>query len=132
VQIYSIAGYTHKTGYRRINIDGKQYQAHRLAFLYITGTLFFTNLFLLWVIEGLTPSQNNFNPSSFISVSSNEISVKLYFKNANNFDKLPTLSVDRTNGEFIEIGFFFGLKKVKIELTQADKKYGYHQNHGGA
>lgn len=38
VQIYSVAGYTHKTGYRRINIDGKQYQAHRLAFLYITGS----------------------------------------------------------------------------------------------
>lgn len=32
-----IAGWSDKNGYRRIQISGKRYAAHRLAFLYVTG-----------------------------------------------------------------------------------------------
>lgn len=31
------AGFIHAKGYRRIKIDGRLYEAHRLAFLYVTG-----------------------------------------------------------------------------------------------
>lgn len=35
----SIAGSRHNKGYRRIMVDGKVYQSHRLAFLYMTGIM---------------------------------------------------------------------------------------------
>jgi hypothetical protein len=37
VKVGDVAGAYDKKGYRVIQIDGKQYQAHRLAFLYMTG-----------------------------------------------------------------------------------------------
>ena len=37
IKIGSVAGYLHHTGYIQIRVDGKQYQAHRLAWLYIHG-----------------------------------------------------------------------------------------------
>jgi hypothetical protein len=38
VQIYNIAGAVNKIGYRCIMINFKQYLAHRLAFLWMTGS----------------------------------------------------------------------------------------------
>jgi hypothetical protein len=37
-QAGSIAGSSYKGSYWRINIDGRRYAAHRLAYLYMTGT----------------------------------------------------------------------------------------------
>jgi len=37
VKVGAVAGTIHHTGYCRIKIDGKDYLAHRLAFLYMTG-----------------------------------------------------------------------------------------------
>lgn len=39
VKVGEVAGSIDKYGYRCVGIDGKQYKAHRLAVLYMTGSL---------------------------------------------------------------------------------------------
>jgi HNH endonuclease/AP2 domain len=38
VKVGAVAGYTLPLGYRDIHVDGRSYRAHRLAFLFMTGT----------------------------------------------------------------------------------------------
>jgi hypothetical protein len=38
VSIGDVAGYINRGGYRRISVDDKEYQAHRLAWLYVHGS----------------------------------------------------------------------------------------------
>ncbi|KKP81580.1 MAG: hypothetical protein UR84_C0021G0002 [candidate division WS6 bacterium GW2011_GWD1_35_594] len=119
-----------KDGYVYISIDNKQYRAHRLAFLYVTGSLptgqvdhrdrvrhnnKWDNLRdANFVINGRNMSITNRNKSGVKGVYWN--------KNINKWH-----AQIRVIGKLIHIGFFDDLVAAKDARAKAEDRYGFNE-----
>ena len=133
VGIGSLAGCLDNYGYRVIGIDGKQYKAHRLAFLYMTGKLppneidhinhsrddnRFVNLRHATRVENLrNKSMHSNNKSGFTGV---------YWEKALNKWAVNIW----VNGKNKYLGNFTDIKEAIACRKKANIDFGFHQNHG--
>jgi len=127
-----IAGTTDTSGYIRVQVVGKQYLAHRLAWLYMTGE---------WPGEidhlnhmrddnrfhNLRSSNHADNCKNKSCYTSNNSGVNgVHFRTDRNKWQARTC----VEGKRIHIGYFDSLKAAAIAKRQVDNTYGYHNNHG--
>ena len=129
-----VAGSVHKRdGYRRIAIDGASCLANRLAWLYINGG---------WPPDGMdhingvrhdnrssnlrlaTHSVNNKNKKRYCNNTSGTTGVCWYYR----YSKWN--AIIKLNGKSKNLGYFTNKKEAIRVRKAAEKKYGYHPNHG--
>ena len=128
----SVAGCLNGNGYIHIKVDSQNYQAHRLAFLYMTGEM---------PIEVDHENHNrtdnrwwNLSPSSRAENGRNQA------MQSNNTSGVTGVCWDRSrnkwvsqiigNGKRRHLGYFDALKDAAISRKAAEIKYDYHDNHG--
>lgn len=118
-----IAGYTQKDGYIAISVNGKQYKAHRLAWLYVYGYLPNHHLDHINMIKDdnrlsnlreATRSQNHMNRSVY---SNNKLGVKGVHMVGKKYRALI-----KKDGKQICLGIFDSLSKARQTYKQASKK----------
>lgn len=122
-------------GYIRIKLLGKNHLAHRLAFLCMTGEFpphevdhisgvrndnRWTNL------RAVTGSENNKNTKIRADNTSGILGV--YWHKASSKWQ-ASIGVD---GRFIHLGLFNNIEEAADARKLANKKHGFHQNHGRA
>lgn len=128
----AIAGWQEK-GYTMIGVNGKNYPAHRLAFLYMTGAMpphdtdhisgvrqdnRFKNL------RAVTRLENQRNQKRYKTSTSGVTGVN-WHKQAGKWR-----SRVQFKGREIYLGLFESLNEAISARKAADIKYGFHQNHG--
>ena len=132
IRIGSIAGYC-GSGYRQISVDGKLYQAHRLAFLYLTGS------FPVGDIDHIDHVKDNNQWSNIRTVTKKENSKNQSISKRNksgvtgvNWNKQTSKwqSSIQVDGKFKYLGTFADKNKAIAARAAANIKYGYHSNHG--
>jgi hypothetical protein len=120
-------------GYLRIKTNNKRYYAHRLAFLWMTGSFPIkqtdhrnhNRLDNRWINLRTVSRQenqrnrslNSNNKSGFVGVS--------WHKHANKW-----VAQIRINGKLKYLGLFTDLAEAIDTRKKANIKYGYHKNHG--
>ncbi len=129
----AIAGFLNGRGYIRIGIDGKEYQAHRVAFLYITGEFpskevdhinhvktdnRFSNLRMC------TRKENSKNRKKPCCNSSGYIGVYM--------DKRCKKWASQivVNGAVVYLGLWKKIEDAAMIRYIAECRYGFHKNHG--
>jgi hypothetical protein len=126
-------GMNKSTGYWRIRVDGVQHYAHRLAWLYVTGT---------WPESDIDHINHNKVDNRFINLrkvthQENQKNKIKYKKNKSGVSGVRWIS-DRNvwkaqicnNGEMIVLGRFEDKFEAICVRKSAEKKYMYHENHG--
>lgn len=125
--------YTHNLVYTKIEIDGKGYGAHRLAFLYMTGE--FPSEHVDHIDgNGANNAWSNLRPASNTENSRNQ---SLYTNNKSGYpgvswyarDGVWRAAVGTGKGKK-HIGYFANLGDAIAAKKQAEIAYGYHENHG--
>lgn len=134
VNIGDIAGCLHKgTGYIGVTINGKNHQAHRLAWLYMTGK---------WPkhhidhddhircnnkwdnLNAATSQENNKNRSKMKNNTSGVTGVS-WFKAGKKWHAQITVGKKKKH-----LGFFTDKLEAVCARKSAEIKHGFHQNHG--
>ena len=130
----SEAGSTHQRGYVHIGIDGEEYKAHRLAFLYVTGQ---------WPKHGVDhkngdKSDNKWNNLRDVSQVDNNKNAKKRKDNVSGCTGVHWCNTHERwkvqighGAKRKYIGSFIKLGDAIKARKKADKKYGYHRRHGG-
>ena len=127
-------------GYRRkkddyiiIGFENKNYYAHRLAFLYMTGS-FPENQVDHIDHDGANNSWANLRKATNLE---NQMNRAVRVTNTSGFtgvcwDKINRKWVSQiaTNGKTIKIGRYENISDAVIAREEANKKYGFHKNHG--
>ena len=120
-------------GYIRIKVKGRSYQAHRLAWLSIHGK---------WPkeqidhinhirddnrIENLREATNQENQRNASMKKNNKSGITgvYWYKRDNKW-----LAYIMTGGKLINLGYFTDKFEAICARKSAEKKYGYHENHG--
>lgn len=122
-----------KDGYTRIHAGGKRYKSHRLAWFYMTGE---------WPdceidhINGIR-DDNRFENLRKVSGSENKRNTSIPNTNKSGVMGVcwdtnrqmwkPQIQVEGTT---INLGRFLSLFEAVCVRKSAEKKYGFHQNHG--
>lgn len=126
------AGSADAYGYGQIRIDGEIYKEHHLVWLYLTGE--WPNSQIDHINhqrrdnrpENLRPADNAENHKNRPMQRNNKTGVVGVYK-----DKLggynAYISVD---GKRIHLGRFKNIEDAAASRYEANKKYGYHENHG--
>lgn len=129
-----VAGCKNNNGYIVITIDGKLYQSHRLAYLYMTGE---------WPnnIDHINHSRNDNRWINLRSVTCGE-NQKNKSKQKNNKTGITGVCWSSRwknwraqingNGKNIAIGHFIDKFEAICARKSAENKYGFHKNHGAA
>jgi len=135
VNVGDVAGCLHKSGYIRININGKLYSAHRIAFLYMDGSMPDECVDHInhdrsdnrWLnLRRATYSENGKNQN--ISILNTSGFTGVHFNKYANKWQARIMSGDKR----ITLGSFTN-KEDAISSIQAERvKHDYHQNHGSA
>ena len=132
-KIGSIAGSIDYQGYRTIGINGQEYKAHRLAWFYITGRWPRNEIDHLdhirdnnrWLnLRSATRLENIRNRSISIKNKSGVLGVHWSLKH-NKW--IARISVSNKR---IYLGVFDDIDMAAKARKKADKKYGFHINHG--
>jgi len=133
-EIGDIIGFINNRGYMIISLRGKAYLAHRLAWLYITGDD------PKEVIDHINQikSDNRFSNLRDITFSRNLRNSSLNKRNKlgvtgvsfREGTKNPYVAKIMVDYKTIHLGRFKTLKKAKKARKKANKKYGFHKNHG--
>ena len=120
-------------GYVRIFIDYKEYRAHRLAYLYITGE------FPAGIIDHINhcKTDNRWSNLRVVSHQENCKNMSLYKTNRSGSvgiyfhsrDKIWTACV-YVNGKKKHLGCFSNKDDAIAAREQANEAYGFHHNHG--
>lgn len=135
VKAGDVAGYRATRGYRAVMIRGKGYPAHRLAFLYMTGALpehdvdhingdtadnRWANLRSVTAVEnGRNQRLPKNNTSGVLGVSWHKQCRKWVVR-------------IRVDGKKRHVGLFDDIDAAIKAREEANKKYGFHPNHGRA
>ncbi|MCK5236051.1 MAG: HNH endonuclease [Deltaproteobacteria bacterium] len=132
--IGDIAGSFHDgTGYIRIGIDGKNNQAHRLAWLYVYGDL------PLGQIDHINHIRTDNRIENLRAVSSQENSRNCVMRSANTSGFTGVYWSRQRNkwkaqimidGKCIYLGSFTTISEAITARSSANHKYGFHRNHG--
>lgn len=129
----SIAGCINGIGYFKIGVDGAVYLSHRLAFLYVNGKFpdnqvdhingeRTDNRYLN--IRLVSGSENHRNRGLQKNNKSGRIGV-LFRNKRNKWVAQVTL-----NGKCRHLGDFDNIEDASKARQEAEKKYGFHVNHG--
>jgi hypothetical protein len=119
--------------YKRIRIDQKDYLAHRLAFLYMTGS--FPKETVDHIDgDGLNNIWSNLRD---VSISENNRNLRIRSDNSSGITGVTRRSDGKkwvaqiwVNGKFKYLGFFEEIEDAAAARYTAEKKYGFHKNHG--
>lgn len=129
-----VAGWNYAGGYLGITADGKQYVAHRLAWLYVHGE---------WPdqIDHIDHNRQNnkINNLRNANFSVNSKNVGPFSTNKAGVHGVclykPTgkwKAQIGVNGKSIHLGYFDTKEAAAAARSAANKKYGFHENHGKA
>ena len=134
VKVGDIAGYINKVnGYRAIQINGKIYKAHRLAFLYMTGK------FPTDEVDHINHSRddNRFVNLRKVTRLENLRNQSMYSKNKSGFTGVCWHERDskwvaniRINGKLKHLGYFKDIDEAIEARKEANIEHGFHGNHG--
>ncbi len=135
VTAYKVAGSIKKDGYVCIMIDKKAYTAHRLAWFYMTGE---------WPKNQIdhinhVRSDNRFSNLREATNEENSRNLKLFSNNRSGFSGVSWnkrhkkwYSKITINKKEKFLGSFDKKEDAIKARIEANKKYGYHENHGKA
>jgi hypothetical protein len=121
------------TGYVRVQIDGKLYHLHRLAFLYMTGT------FPSGQVDHINGvrSDNRWLNMRDVSQTANSRNQKLQSTNTSGHTGVSWYRPSskwyahiRVNGRTKYLGYFLNIADAIAARKQADIEHGFHPNHG--
>lgn len=127
------ARFERKPYYRHIKINRQQYRAHRLAFLYMTGSfpenqvdhIDGNGLNNKWVnLRNADHVENGRNQSLSKRNKSGRIGVS-WHKTTNRW-----CAGIRVNSKRIYLGYFKNFQDAVRARSDAEEKYGFHANHG--
>ena len=133
VKAGSIAGSLTKKGYIRIAINGRRYFAHRLAFLYMTGD---------WpryraCHDNQNPADNRWKNLYDATNQDNQRNMKLPSHNTSgrigvHWDKRDSrwCAQIKIDGRSKHLGMFEDFDEAVKTRKAAEKKNGFHENHG--
>jgi len=133
VPVGSIAGSNQRNGYLGVKIGPKRYSLHRLAFLYMTGETPEEHIDHInhdrkdnrWAnLRKADPAINSKN-RSLSKTNKTGVSGVLLKKGRKHYT--VRINVD---GKEIGLGNFPTLEEAASVRLEAEKKYGYHENHG--
>jgi hypothetical protein len=133
IKVHDIAGSVRKDGYIHIRINGKDYRAHRLAYLYITGS------FPLNQVDHINHSRddNRFSNLRLVSNQENQRNRSMRVNNKSGFtgvcwDKCANKwkAQIKANGKVKYLGSFTDLAEAIDCRKKANVEYGFHTNHG--
>lgn len=129
----SIAGRVRQDGYRTIKIRGRFYQAHRLAFLYVLGTLPDGE------VDHINGNRDDNRWSNLRAVSHAENQRNSGLP-SNNTSGCRGVSMDRSSGKWRvqigggptreNVGLFNTIAEAIHARKLAEAKYGYSRQHG--
>jgi len=129
----SIAGTVQKSGYVQIEINGKGYKAHRLAWLYVTGAFPSDQIDHINHIR----SDNSFVNLRECSNIENSKNAKMPKNNTSGFVGVNfSKSVGKwhvrvgVDGVRVHVGYFDLKEDAVLARKKANVEYGYHENHG--
>jgi hypothetical protein len=126
-------GDNRRTKYIRISIDGRQYRAHRLAWLYIYGR---------WPKEEIDHIDGNGlnNKLSNLRECTRQENAKNKPLQKNNSSGISGVNWHSASQKWeaqiyvkrkkIYLGLFGCIEDAKRSRKDAEKKYGFHENHG--
>ena len=134
VKVGMIAGCVNKSsGYRTILYNRKTYQASRIIFMYMTGSFPKNNIDHIngvktdnrWVnLREVTTTENNRNKRIHKNNTSGTMGV--YFRK----NRDTWIAEICSNSKMIRLGSFKNKADAIKARKEAEKIYGYHQNHG--
>lgn len=127
------AGCTHPRGYRRIVINGRQYQEHRLAWLYVYGD------WPEYTIDHINgdkadnrianirdvPIKENCRNQSLSKNNSSGVNGVTFCKRLKKWK--ATIAAGASNEH---LGYFDTKREAAAARASANNKHKYHQNHG--
>ncbi len=125
------AGYVQPTGYKCIGLLGKRYLAHRLAFLYMEGVFPKDEVDHLdhnradnrWAnLRHADRATNARNRSLSKNNTSRTTGVYWY--------KRKWVAYIKVNGKRYHLGRSFDYQEAVARRKAAERKYGFHENHG--
>lgn len=128
----TVAGYNHSEGYRKIEINGKAYGVHRLAWLYVHGCIpamvdhinHIVNDNRLCNLRATDYFSNNKNTTKRYDNKSGVVGVT---KNKRLGKWQAGLMVNKKK---IHLGMFAELEDTTKARKDAEVNYGFHKNHG--
>lgn len=135
VKVGDIAGWVENTGYRRIMVSGVTLQAHRIVWIYMTGS---------WPVDQIDHingdrSDNRFSNLREVNNSDNSKNQKVRVDNESGIagvrfrkDCGKWQARVSVNGNRVSLGHFDDIKSAELARLEANIKYGFHENHGRA
>lgn len=131
-RVGEVAGSSHE-GYIRMTVDRKSYQAHRLAYLYMTGS------FPTGIVDHIDHDKSN-NRWENLRIVSHQENCKNFSLNQNNTSGQTGVYWHKRDKKWIAFIYVDGIKKHigsfkdKDDAIKAREKaninYGFHKNHG--
>lgn len=118
--------------YLEISIDSVTYKAHRLAWLYMTGALPEDQMDHIDG-DGLNNKWNNLRA---VTQAENAKNLKMYSTNTSGRTGVQKrrsgkwVALIRVDRKLIYLGTFAKFPEAASAREEAEKKYGFHQNHG--
>jgi len=128
----NVAGVAEASGYIRVQIKGKNYSMHRLAFLYMTGA---------FPAEHTDHINRNRSDNRWLNLRavSNSVNQKNAKKRSDNKSRITGVHWDARSkkwcskikvGKSIFIGLFEDFFEAVCARKSAEVLYGFHPNHG--
>ena len=128
-----VAGTLANTGYICIRIDKRLYSAHRLAFLYMTGS------FPIEQVDHISHDRTDNRWANLRQVSrkENQRNLKMRVDNKSGFTGVhwykpynKWVAKVKVSGKAEHLGYFKDINKAIEVRKKANLKYGFHLNHG--
>ena len=125
----SVAGYLHPYGYIHIGVNGKYYKAHRLAWLYIHGK---------WPKEEIDHINHIRDDNRIVNLREASHEINGRNRKLSNKNKSGVTGVSwykliqkyRTTIQGKHIGYYDTFEEAVKVRKAAEKKHGFHKNHG--